>query len=118
MDQATYQVRFSNARLDDANAFAADLAQHLRAIVPDKKSLQIDRVRSHEDAQDFGTTLVLVLGTAAAGAVAKGIRAWLAAHTGTRIEITDANGHVVAENIDASNASAIVKAWTHRSSAD
>lgn len=114
MDTESYQISFTNASMDDANAYAAELVLHLRDAVPQPDKLQIERRRTNKDAQDFGATLVLVLGTGAAVAVAKGIQAWLAAHTGTTLDMRDAQGHVVATNIDAHGAAEIVKAWKQR----
>ncbi|HKW02423.1 MAG TPA: hypothetical protein VJN96_21545 [Vicinamibacterales bacterium] len=107
---STYRITFLNASPAEANMKAADLKTWLRKEVPDHDQLAIDRERTSKDSQDFGATLVLVLGTTAITAVAKGVQAWLAAHTGTRVEITTDNGTVVATNVDAKSAAEMVKA--------
>src|SRR5690348_7319700 len=115
MDSAsTYQVRFVDESDSDANILAADLENHLRDVVAEQDALELSRVRSSPDSQDFGATLVLILGTAAAGSIAKGIQSWLASHSGTKIEITDSIGKVVATNVDAASAAAIMSAWAER----
>jgi hypothetical protein len=106
---STYRIKFLNASPAEANMKAADLKTWLRNEVP-QDQLSIDRERTSKDSQDFGATLVLVLGTTAITAVAKGVQAWLAAHTGTRVEITTDTGTVVATNVDAKSAAEMVKA--------
>ena len=107
-----YQIKFLGMTDAEADKAAADLAKFLKDDIPDRSQLQVDRKRTTAGTQDFGATLVLVLGTAAATAVANGIRAWLTAHTGTRIEITDGGGTVVATNINSKSAAEIAKAWS------
>jgi hypothetical protein len=111
-DTATYLIRFVDATPDEANVQAASLEEHLRYTAPGQ--VQFDRRRTKEGAQDLGATLVLVLGTAAVTAVAKGIQSWLASRPGSSIDITDANGRVVAQNIDAASAAQIAQAWAQR----
>jgi hypothetical protein len=111
----TYHIRFVGASLDEANVNAASLAEYLRDAVPQRERLGIERLPAKEGSQDFGATLVLILGTAAATAVATGIQAWLTAHRGTSLDISDTNGNLVAKNIDFASAAAIVEAWTQQS---
>jgi hypothetical protein len=110
---STYRIKFLNVSPAEANMKAADLKTWLRKEVPDQDQLAIDRERTSKDSQDFGATLVLVLGTTAITAVAKGVQAWLAAHTGTRVEITMKDGaieKVVATNVDARSGADMVNA--------
>jgi hypothetical protein len=111
---STYSIRFVDETEGEANMLAADLENHLRDVVDERDALELTRARTRPDAQDFGATLVLVLGTAAAGSIAKGIQSWLASHAGTKIEISDATGSVVATNIDAASAAAIMSAWAEK----
>jgi hypothetical protein len=75
---------FSNATVADGNRFAGSLADTLRDLDP---SIQVQRVRENADTQDFGASLAVILGTAAATALAKGIASWLARNSGAVIEI-------------------------------
>ncbi len=77
-------VTFPEASAAEGNRLANTLADSLRDIDP---SITIDRQRDLPDAQDFGATLAVILGTAAATAVARGIAAWLARNSGVQIEI-------------------------------
>jgi hypothetical protein len=113
----TYRIKFVNASPDEANAKVTELSDFLRDAVPQQEQLGLQRERTSKDAQDFGATLVLILGTTAITAVAKGIQSWLAAHTDTVIEITDEHGKVVARNINSKSAADIAKAWAERGKA-
>jgi hypothetical protein len=77
-------VSFPNVSTAEGNRFAGTLAAILRDADP---TVEVDRVRERSDTQDFGASLALVLGTAAATAVAKGISAWLARNSGAHLEI-------------------------------
>ena len=109
---STCRIRFLKSSPAEANAHAADLATYLRNTIRNDV-LQVERERTTKDAQDFGATVVLILGTAAAGAVARGIQAWLA-KSGTSIEITDEHGSLIATNVDSNSAASIVKTWSER----
>ena len=111
---STYNIHFLDESEGEANILAADLENHLRDVVAEQNAMELMRERNAPDSQDFGATLVLVLGTAAAGSIAKGIQSWLASHSGTKIEITDPLVHVVATNVDAASAAAIMSAWAER----
>jgi hypothetical protein len=113
----TYRIKFLNASPDEANTHATDLSDFLRHAVPLPDQLALKRERTSKDSQDFGATLVLILGTTAITAVAKGVQSWLAAHTGTVLEITDEHGKIVATNINAKSAADITKAWAERGKA-
>jgi hypothetical protein len=75
-EQIELRVSFESLGIAAANQAAAELRQQLRRAVGGDVSINIVKERS--DTQDFGATLVLVLGTPAAIAVAKGIRDFIA----------------------------------------
>ena len=77
-------VSFANTSTAEGNRLASTLAEALREVDP---GIVVDRQRERSDTQDFGASLAVMLGTAAATAVAKGIAAWLARNSGARIEI-------------------------------
>lgn len=77
-------VSFADASTAERNRLASTLAEALRDVDP---SIVVDRQRERPDTQDFGASLAIMLGTAAATALAKGIAAWLARNSGARIEI-------------------------------
>lgn len=82
------QVTFSFPGVTDdvANAYAEDLQQSLEdAMSPGDR---VERRRTRPDSQDFGATLVLVLGTTAVTAIAEGLRTWLARNSGAAVDVT------------------------------
>jgi membrane-associated two-gene conflict system component 1 (EACC1) len=77
---------FPDVTDDVANVYAEDLKEALEDTLTG--SDRIERQRSRSDSQDFGATLVLVLGTTAVTAIAEGIRTWLARNSGAAIDVT------------------------------
>lgn len=80
----TLVISFADTSTAEGNRFASTLAETLRDVDP---SIIVDRQRERPDTQDFGASLAVMMGTAAATAVARGITAWLARNSGARIEI-------------------------------
>lgn len=78
------QISFPDTSIADGNRFAGTLAETLRDLDP---SVTVERQRDRPETQDLGASLAIILGTAAATAVAKGIGNWLARNSGARIEI-------------------------------
>lgn len=77
-------VTFPDATAAEGNRLAGTLAETLRDV---DATITVDRQRERSDTQDFGASLAVMLGTAAATAVAKGLAVWLARNSGARIEI-------------------------------
>src|SRR5262249_17246116 len=102
-----FKIGFVGASSARGNQYAESLLRALRDVDP---AVQAERARTREDTQHFGASLVLVLGTAAATAVAKGIASWMARNSGARIEIT-ADGRVVATNLDSRDVAKIADAF-------
>lgn len=71
--------------------------------------LEVKRLKQHPETMDFGATLVLVLGTAAATEIAKGIAQWIARYKtkvtlsrgATTLTVSDADPASVAKIIEA-----------------
>lgn len=77
-------LTFANSSAAEASQLAESLAERLHDIDP---RISVERQPERSDSQDFGASLAVVLGTAAATAVAKGISAWLTRNSGARLEI-------------------------------
>lgn len=77
-------INFPDASTADGNRLAGTLADALRNVDP---SVKVERKRDRPETQDFGASLAVILGTAAATAVAKGIGTWLARNSGARIQV-------------------------------
>jgi hypothetical protein len=110
MSSASLVVSFPDAGDAEANVFAASLRDHLRDVIPAEVGFESYPRRTNPHAQDFGASLVLVLGTASATAVAKGIYAWLRGHTGASMEMTTPGGHVIVRNAESRSLEEIAKA--------
>lgn len=110
MHESPFIISFPGASAAEANRYAAELRTALRDIDPDVKA---EQQRDRPDTQDFGATLVILLGTASVTAVAKGVSAWLARHSGAKIQI-NADGSVIASNLDSRDAARIAVAFGHK----
>ena len=77
-------LSFPGVTRDQANKFASSLSGQLKDV---DRSIRVETMKDRPDTMDFGTTLVLVLGTAAVTEVAKGIAQWMARHK-TKVELT------------------------------
>ncbi len=102
----TYRIRFEGLSLAEANVKAARLRQD---ILDSTSDVSATVEKDDPLTQDFGATIVLVLGTPAILAVAKGIANYLARERGT-ISI-DADGTVVATGISGDDAARIAEAF-------
>lgn len=98
-------IAFPGVSAAEANRAAASLVDALRDIDP---SVVVEVVRERPDTQDLGT-LVLILGTPSAIALAKGIASWIA-RTSTKIEIRK-DGTVIATGLESKDAAKIADAF-------
>lgn len=73
-------IKFENVSYAEAAQYTEELRDFLLGATND---IEVQRRREDPHTQDLGTTLVLVLGTPAAVAVAKAIGNWLALRRGT-----------------------------------
>ena len=108
-DERVVRVRCLSANKAEANKSATELRGHLLRVAG--SDIQVEIVRTDEETMDFGSTLVLVLGTGAAVAVAEGIRDFIA-KWGDSVIIETAGGKVIARGDAASglDAAAVVAA--------
>jgi len=100
-----FVITFPDSSPADANRAAEELCELLLAKVD---GITVEVRRNRADTQDLGTTLVLLCGTGAALAVAKGIQAFLTKR-GTKIRIVGARGEVVVSG-DIANPGDVVEA--------
>jgi hypothetical protein len=102
-------IAFPDTSTAEGNLCASSLIETLRDIDP---NVQAETARLNPDAQDFGATIVLVLGTASVTAIANGIAAWIGRHN-TKIIIRK-NGAVVATGLDSADAARIAEAISRK----
>lgn len=93
---AKLTVNFEDADAAEANVLCGELQDSLRQDVPEA---DVSRVKPDPLTQDFGATLVVILGTTAVTAVAKGIAAWLAARHEAKLRLTRTNSDGSTEEI-------------------
>jgi hypothetical protein len=94
------RVRFDGLTSAAANQAALELADVLRASVGPDGSVEI--AKTDNRTQDMGATLVLLLGTPAAIAIAKGIHDYISKR-GSRVVIETPEGSVIATGDAAKN---------------
>lgn len=110
-DLRQIKIHFEGLSIADANVASKELAQILTPQTGENGSVTIERTDASR--QDMGATLVLVLGTPAAYAIAKGVRDYIAKR-GSRIIIETPEGKVIASgdaatNIDVAKTAAAIR---------
>jgi hypothetical protein len=101
------RIAFPDDTPDRAGNLAEDLAEEVRREVRDNgKPVQGEVRRTDPEAQDFGTTLVILLGTRAVVILARAIRDWARRKEQATIEI---NG-VRVVNVASQDVAEIVRA--------
>ena len=101
------EISFENCLAADANQLAQTLEDEIRET---NSSVTLSLKKDRLDAQDFGTTLVLIFGTPVAIALANAVTTFLQRHSGATIRITK-SGEVIARNLDSRDASRIAEAF-------
>jgi len=102
-------ILFPNVSSAEANVYAENLAGEIRDI---DESVQVKKRRTNSEAMDFGASLVIILGSASASAIASGIASWMTRHSGVRLEIRNKSGELVAANLDSKDAAAITESFS------
>jgi len=108
MANRTFVLKFENTSVANANRYAEDLRRTLLDADP---QIEVNRQRDDESAQDFGATLVLVLGTPAVIALAKALHDWSTRNNAVSITIEDNNRRLIAKNLESKAVPAIVEAF-------
>ncbi len=101
MDKQTYIITFDTVSAAEANHSAVELRRALLDASPD---IEVHRRRDDPRAQDFGSTIVLLLGTPAAAAAVTAISNWLARRNRAPITIKRADEQIVVQNITSKKA--------------
>jgi hypothetical protein len=83
------EISFPSCSASEASVLAASLNSRLREL---HRDVEVSQKRENPEAQDAGTILSVILGSAAIASVAKGVAAWLAKHAGTSIEVHRPDG--------------------------
>ena len=105
-EKTEFIVRFDGISEAEANKFARDLQSELRSA-----GITASRERTESASQDFGATLVLVLGTPVVVEVARALHAWAVRKNAASLVIEDRNRRLVASNIESRDAPALAEAF-------
>lgn len=105
-----YEITFPSSDAAEGNIYVKDLAEFLESLSNSEDVIKTEPIRTNPEAQDFGASLAVILGTAAVTALAKGVAAWLKGHTGVNMDVTTRAGHVVIRNVESKSAAEIVRA--------
>ena len=113
MDQPTYVISFDDVSPADASRYADELSNALLDAIDATADITIQRRRDDPRAQDFGTTLVLILGTPTAAALAKmiatGIGNWLKLRTSASLTVKTPDGHIILRNVTSTQAAELAR---------
>jgi len=101
VDEQIYIITFDDISAAEANRYAEELRQALLDASPD---VEVHRRRDDPRTQDFGATLVLLLGTPAAGAIVTAIGNWLALRNRVSITVKRADEQIIVQNITSKKA--------------
>lgn len=100
MSDSKVKVRLLGTNAAECDQSIAGLMDQLQTSA---NSIQIERVREKKEYMDFGATVAIVVGSAAATAIAKGIADWMAKNQAARLEIDTETGKVLIENVNGKN---------------
>jgi hypothetical protein len=106
MIETGFIVTFDEVDTATANRYAGELKENLELQV---EGLTVQQVRDKANTMDFGATLAIILGSAAATAVAKGIQAWLAKRNTSTVTIKTMDGQIIATGVGAADAKLLVE---------
>lgn len=99
-------ISFSSVKGDEGNRLAGHLREELSRSAPDAT---VQQRRESPENMDLGATLVIVLGSAAVTAIAKGIATFIAKY-GKTIDVSTKDGHYIARGIDSRDAAEVARA--------
>jgi hypothetical protein len=107
MTQQSVEITFPDVSPDVANSLAESLAEDIRGNVKDG-GLPVDPeiIRTDPTAQDFGTTLTILLGTPAVIILANAVRDWARRTNRSDVII---NGKII-KNLESKDVADVVKA--------
>ncbi len=111
MDDQTYILTFDTVSAADANRYAEELKETLLDSIP---KIKVDRRREDPRAQDFGATLVLILGAPAVVSLVSVLGIWLQKHRNASISIEDGKKKITIKNVTAKDAARLGELSLHK----
>ena len=114
MGKQSFVIRFEGIDLSQANSYAVELRDTLLdTVISGSSDVDISIRKDDPSTMDFGGTLLLILGTPAAIAIAKGLGDWLKRRDSASISIETSDGKLVVKNISAKDAAKISAVFGH-----
>ena len=115
MDWPTYVISFDEVSPAEASRYVGELSNALLDALDPSTGITIQRRRDDPRAQDFGTTLVLLLGTPTAVALTKTItnviENWLRLRQNASITIKRGDEQIIVRNITSKQAAQLAQAF-------
>lgn len=106
MEKQTFLIELEDISSAEANRSASEL----RDILLDaSRDIKAELKRSDENTQDFGSTIVLVLGAPAVIVAAKALGDYLKLRRSAKIRIKSSTGEVIGSGLTSHDAKAIVQ---------
>lgn len=106
MDQSIYIIKFGGVSTAEANQFASELRNALLDATPD---IRVDQKRNDNTTQDFGSVLVLILGTSSVTAIARALGNWLQLRSSASLTIKSSERKIIATNITSKDAAKLIE---------
>jgi hypothetical protein len=106
MEKQTYVIEIEGASSAEANRYAEELRD---ALLGATSEIEVERQRTDTSTQDFGATLVLILGTPAAIVLAKAFRDWINRRKNAKLTWKTPDGEILLENVSAKEAQKIME---------
>jgi len=101
MSYQKFFINLSGLSDSEKEKGAADL---MRALKESDPTATVERRPNNARAQDFGATLILVLGSGAGIAIARGIKNWMGKWKNASLEVDDGTRKVKLANVSSSDA--------------
>ncbi len=109
MNRRSYTIKFVDVSGADAGRYAQELRNDLLDASPD---VHVSIERDNPLAQDFGATLVLLVGTPAALAIANAIGNYISRHREVSLEFSDGDRSLKVSNLDPTTALRLTELMT------
>jgi hypothetical protein len=106
MNESTYLITFDDTSPADANRYADELRNALLDATPD---IVVQRKRNDLHAQDFGATLIVILGTPVVAAVVTAVGNWLKLRQSASITWKTEDEHILVQNITSKDAAQLAQ---------
>jgi hypothetical protein len=112
MESQTFLITLDGVTSDLASRYAGELQDEL---LDTSSEVTVDLKRDDSKAQDFGSTLVLVLGAPAVVVIARALGEYLQRRRGVTLTVKTPAGEVIAEKLTSKDAMRIVEIMSKQS---